>query len=329
MNRHALPIVVLVVATGLAQDKPIATVDGTPILESELDIKAQLVQIEQQAYQVRVRAVEALVDRKLLAKAAAAKNLTVEKFVKQEVDDKIPEPSVQEVEGYYWGQKERSQRPFEQVKDQLTRNLRAAKVADARQKLMRSLRENSKVAILLEPPRTNVEVGNAPRMGPASAPVTIVEFSDFQCPFCRRVVPTLKELRAKYGDKISLVFKDLPLAMHPEAPRAAQAARCAGDQNKYWEYHDALFETASLAANVYPELAKKVGLEEAQFKGCLDSGKHKAGVQADAQQARGLGIEGTPAFYINGVFVNGAQPLEAFTQIIDRELAMRGLKAGG
>jgi protein-disulfide isomerase len=133
---------------------------------------------------------------------------------------------------------------------------------------------------------------------------------------------------AKYGDKVSLVFKDLPLPMHPEAPRAAEAARCAGDQNKYWEYHDALFDAASLAAGIYPDLARKVGLDEAQFKGCLDLGKHRMAVQADSQQARGLGIEGTPAFFINGVFLNGAQPLEAFTRIIDRELESKGLKGG-
>ena len=163
-----------------AQEKPVATMDGAPIYERDLDVKSQLAQVEQQAYQVRLRALESLIERRLLEKAAAKEKLTVEEFLKREVDDKGPEPSPQEVEGFYWAQKDRLTQPLEAVRAQLARNLKSIKAADARQRLLRSLRESSKVAILLEPPRTNVEVGSAPRRGPASAPVTIVEFSDYQ-----------------------------------------------------------------------------------------------------------------------------------------------------
>ncbi len=313
-----------------AQEKPVATMDGAPIYERDLDVKSQLAQVEQQAYQVRLRALESLIERRLLEKAAAKEKLTVEEFLKREVDDKVPEPSPQEVEGFYWAQKDRVTQPLEVARPQLARNLKSIKAADARQRLLRSLRESSKVAILLDPPRMSVVVGNAPRKGVSSAPITIVEFSDYQCPYCKRATATIREVLLKYEGKVSLVYKDLPLPMHPEAQRAAEAARCAGESGKYWEYHDALFAAASLTRDSYAQLASSIGVEPAKLQSCLDSGKHRAAVQADAEQAKSLGISGTPAFLINGIFLSGAQPAEAFTRIIDQELERIGAnRAGG
>lgn len=302
-------------------DRQVATVDGEPVFENELNIGPQLHQLEQQAYQVRLQAIEQAVSRKLLEKAAAVRKLSVEEFLQQEVDSKIADPSAAEVEAFYLGQRDRLRQPLEAVRDQLARNLKSLRISEARQKFVESLRAKSTVAILLEPPRLAVEIGNAPRRGRVDAPVTIVEFSDYQCPYCKRVTPTIREILARYGDRVSFVFKDLPLAIHPQAQKAAEAARCAGDQGRYWDYHDALFATPALQDGVYGDLARSLKLDVAQFETCLASGRHRAAVQADARQAQELGITGTPGFLINGILLSGAQPLEAFTRIIDSELA--------
>jgi protein-disulfide isomerase len=305
-------------------DRKVATVDGEPIFESQLGIQSQLNQLEQQAYQIRLRAVEEAVSRRLLEKAAAAKKLDVEELLRQEVDSRVADPSPAEVEAFYLGQRDRLRQPLESVRDQLARNLKAVRTAEARQKFIESLRAKSAVAILVEPPRLAVEIGSAPRRGPAGAPVTIVEFSDYQCPYCKRAAPTVREVLNRYGDQVSLVFKDLPLSIHPYAAKAAEAARCAGEQGRYWDYHDALFAAPALNEAILEELARSMGLDTPRFQDCLASRRQRAAVEADARQAQELGISGTPAFLVNGILLSGAQPLEAFARIIDSELARAG-----
>jgi protein-disulfide isomerase len=161
--------------------------------------------------------------------------------------------------------------------------------------------------------------------GPADAPITLIEFSEYQCPFCARVNPTLAELEKKYAGKIRIVFKDFPLPNHQQAPKAAEAAHCAGEQGKYWALHDRLF--ANQRQLQVPELkahAAAVGLEQAAFDQCLDSGKHAAVVQEDVDLGAGMGVQSTPTIYINGRVVTGAQPIAVFASIIDEELARRG-----
>lgn len=184
------------------------------------------------------------------------------------------------------------------------------------------------VKVALDPPRSQVEIAaHDPARGPADAAVTIVEFSEYQCPFCARVTPTLKALEQKYAGKIRLVFKDFPLQNHAQAPKAAEAAHCAGDQGKYWELHDRLFANQQLLQ--VPELKKHaaaIGLEQAAFDQCLDSGKHTANVQADFELGTQMGVGSTPTLYINGRLVTGAQPLPVFESIIDEELARKAGK---
>jgi protein-disulfide isomerase len=150
-----------------------------------------------------------------------------------------------------------------------------------------------------------------------------VEFSDFQCPFCQRVMPTLKELRSKYGDKMRLVWKDFPLTqIHPQAFVAAQAGNCAREQGKFWEYHDKLFgnQQALQPANL-KQYAADVGLDAMKFNQCLDSAKYEARVQDALGVGGRLGISSTPTVFVNGRMINGAQPMEVFQGVIDEELA--------
>jgi protein-disulfide isomerase len=173
--------------------------------------------------------------------------------------------------------------------------------------------------------RVAVSTDGAPARGGANAPVTIVEFSDFHCPFCKRVLPTLKEIETRYGDKVKLVFRDLPLdQLHPGARRAHEAARCAHEQGKFWAYHDVLFERAPRSSpEDLRQFAREVGLDLPRFESCTASARTKGLVQKDVDDATGLGINGTPAFVINGEVLSGAQPLENFVRVIDRELARR------
>ncbi len=157
--------------------------------------------------------------------------------------------------------------------------------------------------------------------GPANAPVTIVEYSDFQCPFCGRATPTIEAVTKKYGDKVRLIYKHFPLSFHPNAQPAAEASECAGEQGKFWQFHDKLFANQeTLSADNYKLWAKELGLDLTKFNSCVDTRKYQQKVQTQFSQGSADGVSGTPTFYINGKQIVGAQPQQAFEQIIDAEL---------
>lgn len=166
-----------------------------------------------------------------------------------------------------------------------------------------------------------VSVDNSAVKGPADAWVTIVEVSDFQCPFCNRVGPTLKEVEQKFGKDVRIVFKHNPLGFHQRALPAAMAAECAHAQGKFWEMHDKLFENQrALADEDLEKYAKEAGVDVAKWKKCYTDGTPKAGIEAEQNQVVSLGARGTPAFFINGRFLSGAQPFPAFEALINEEL---------
>jgi protein-disulfide isomerase len=170
-----------------------------------------------------------------------------------------------------------------------------------------------------------VDSTGRPALGDKDAPVTIVEFADFQCPFCGRTEGTLKELRAKYGDKIRLVHMDFPLPFHSHALDAAKAARCANEQGKFWQYRDALFANQNkLAPADLKATGKTLGLNSTEFNECFDKAKYVTQIKTDQAAGEKAGVDGTPAFFIDGRPLTGAQPAPAFEQLIDDELANRG-----
>jgi protein-disulfide isomerase len=169
--------------------------------------------------------------------------------------------------------------------------------------------------------KQDIKVGDAPTMGPASAKVTVVAFSDFQCPFCSRAVPTLHQIESDYKGKIRVAFKNMPLPFHDKAHLAAEAALAANEQGKFWEMHDKLF--ANQQALDRPNLekyAEELGLNMSKFKAALDSGKFKDRVDREAKEGNAVGATGTPTFFINGHILVGAQPVDAFKTAIDAEL---------
>jgi protein-disulfide isomerase len=171
----------------------------------------------------------------------------------------------------------------------------------------------------------NVATGNPdgqdPFFGPENAQVTIIEYSDFQCPFCARAVPVLDQIKSVYGDSVKFVFKDFPLSFHQFAQKAAEAGQCANDQGKFWELHDMMFANqGSIDVGSIKGYASSLGLDTEAFNACLDSGKYAAEVQQDFNEGKAAGVSGTPTFFINGQKIVGAQPFSAFQQIIEQEL---------
>jgi protein-disulfide isomerase len=164
------------------------------------------------------------------------------------------------------------------------------------------------------------------RGGPSDAPVILIEYTDFHCPFCGRVQPTLEQIRQRYGDSVRHVFKQLPLPMHPQARLSAGASLCANAQGKFWEMHDWLFANKDrVARDALVAEATALGLDVEAFAACLDNDTFSARIDQDISEARSFGITGTPGFLINGIAVRGAMPLEEFTRTIDSELRRKGL----
>jgi protein-disulfide isomerase len=189
---------------------------------------------------------------------------------------------------------------------------------------MKALRADSKVVVLLSAPRVEVAYDPARVRGNPKAPVMILEFSDYQCPYCHQVEPTVKELLAKYGDKVSLAYRDFPLtAIHSQAMISAVASRCALEQGKFWEYHDQLFTASKLEKDDLIQYARDLKLDDKQFGACLTSEKYKADIDKDTEAGRKAGVNGTPGFFINGVFLSGAQGQDAFARVIDDELSRK------
>jgi protein-disulfide isomerase len=305
----------------------LASVDDQKITEEDLApyVASQLRPIREQEYQIKKKALDTLIGQKLLEVEAKKRGLTTDKLLEQEVDAKVPEPTEVELAAIYAVQKEQIGKPYEEVKSQLQQSLKKAKIQQARQEYSNRLREQTRVSILLGPPRTQVGFDPARVRGNPKAKVMIVEFSDFQCPFCGQVQGTLKSILAKHGESVALAFRDMPVSqIHPQAMGAAQAARCAGEQGKFWEYHDLLFaDQAWLDKPGLVTKAQKLQLEEKQFDACIASEKYKAQIQQDSQEGMKAGVNGTPGFFINGVFISGAQPEAAFEKLIQEQLSAR------
>jgi protein-disulfide isomerase len=183
------------------------------------------------------------------------------------------------------------------------------------------LRQKHNAQDLLEPPRVKVDASGFAK-GPKDAPITIVEFADYECGYCSRAMESINQVMAKYPGKIRLVYRDFPLEFHQNAVPASIAARCAGAQSKFWEMHTKLFENQSgLTVENFTKWAGELGLDMTKFDACSKDQMVMASIQADIQAGSSLGVSGTPAFFVNGVSLSGAQPPEAFIKIIDRELA--------
>ena len=282
----------------------------------------------ERSYQLKKAGLDNLINKRLVEAKAKAAGKSPEQYVESEVVAKIADPSDADVRDVYERAKASGRQlpPFEQVKPDIIRFLKQQRAMEALRSYYERLRAEAKVEVLLppyRPPRIEV-AAEGPSKGPAGAPVTIVEFSDFECPYCGRAESVVSQVLATYGDKVRLVFRDYPLPAHPSAPKAAEAAHCAGDQGKFWEMHGKLFANQrNLAPSDLKGHAKALGLDVARFEKCLDSGEKAKVVEANRKAGDEAGVSGTPAFFVNGLLIAGAQPFEAFKTVIDDELARK------
>jgi protein-disulfide isomerase len=314
-------------------DQVVAEVAGKPITLKDVDAKweefdsAERARILQATYQNRRNMIDQIVGERLIENAAKAAGQSVQVFVEQDSARRLPAIGEADIARFYEENKDRAQgRTLDQLRGEIKPFLELRRGQQARAMLVEDLKaKGGAVKVMLEPPRYTVPTAASdPTRGNAAATVTIVEFSDYQCPFCARVNPTLAKVRETYGDRVKIVFKDFPLGNHPQAPKAAEAARCAGEQNKYWEMHDAMFANQrALEVPSLKQAARAIGVNGGPFDQCLDSGKYATTVQADMALGEKLGVNSTPTLYINGRALIGAQPFEQFKQVIDEELARK------
>ena len=314
-----------------SQDAVVAEVGNRKITLEEVDERwqtldpAERARVTQLVYQHRRNVLEQIVGDMLIEEAAKAANLTVAQYLDQEAGKLVQPVTDADVQQFYEANKERAQgRTLEQLREPIQEFLAGQRRQQARAQLVDNLKsKGGGVKVLLDPPRVDVDVADGdPIKGPASAPITIIEYSDYQCPFCARVNPTLDQVRKVYGDKVRIVFKDFPLPNHPEAPKASEAAHCAGEQGKYWELHDRMFANQqALQVPMLKQYATALGLDMEAFNQCLDSGKHSSRVAENIKSGEALGVASTPTLYINGRPVVGAQPFDFFKTVIDEELA--------
>lgn len=312
-------------------DQIVAEIGGRKITLKEVDAKweefdaAERARVTQLLYQNRRNMLGQVVGDILIEEAATAAGLSADAYLEKETAARAKPITEAELLQFFEENKDRAQgRSLDELRGPMKEFMASQRALQVRAQVVDELEKKSGgTRVMLDPPRYTVAVASAdPVRGDASAPVTIVEFSDYQCPFCARVNPTLAKVRETYGNKVKIVFKDFPLPNHLQAPKAAEAAHCAAEQGKYWEMHDAMFANQrALEVPGLKQAAASLGLDATAFSQCLDSGKHAATVTAGMGQGQRLGVNSTPTLYINGRPIIGALPFDAFKQVIDEELA--------
>lgn len=306
------------------EDPVVAQIDGQPLLLSELEsgLRATVIRTlfdldRQLSDEVENRVMETILERE-----ASAAGMTIDGWLDWKVDDRVWPVTLSEAKQHFRTAGFPQGTQFGQVREQIITQLTTHRRAGARAAVLEEVRARHQVDVMIEPFRLDLASNDDPTLGPAGAPVTIVEFSDFQCPYCARARVTVKELVNRYPNRVRLVARDFPLAMHGLAAPMAEAAGCAAEQGGYWPYSDALFERyRTLQPEDLPVLAGELGLDPGAFKICLDSGHNADEVADDVQEGQIAGVTGTPSFFINGRMISGAQPIERFIEIIEEELA--------
>ena len=312
------------------QPTPAATVDGKVIALEEVErtIGASVAALQEQIYQLRRQRLDALIAEQLLEQEANRRGISVDELLVREVDSQGAPIADSEIERFYDVNKARLPAFDASLRENIRAYLKEQAAQSRRAALVAKLRGQSTVAIHLQAPpvyRATLNLDGAPSKGPVDAPVILVKFEDFHCPFCREAQRTLGEIAARYGERVRIVHKDYPIeSLHPQARRSHLAARCAHEQGKFWAYHDALYAAAPKAS---PEdlksVAQRTGVELGPFEACMSGNKYATAIETDIDEGTKAGVTGTPAFFINGRLIGGAQPLEQFVRVIDEELGQR------
>lgn len=305
----------------------VAKIGDEVIVASEFEkgIESDLYDAEMKVYEIKFARLQAMLLEKFMNQDPQKKGLTNDQYLDQFIAKNI-KITDQDVEKFI---KDR-QIPKEQLTPEIKARINEYLVMEGKKtavdKWIMEKTKDHPVEIYLKKPALpffDVKAGNAPFKGGKDAKVTIVEFSDFQCPFCSKGAQLVTELSKKYGDKIKIAFKNYPLPFHTQAKLAAEAGLCANEQSTvlFWKMHDIMFaDQTKLDKESLIASAKKIGAKEADFKTCLESGKFKGQVESDLNEGQAIGVKSTPTFYVNGKLITGARPIEMFTEVIDEEL---------
>ena len=319
-------------ALAQAADIIVATIDGEAISQREVDdaVSSRILPVQRQLYALRKVALDNVITKRLLEKEATKNNTTVEEIRKKMMAGPVT-VSAQEVDIEYTKNLAffATMSPDE-AKERLRLDLESRIRMKRLREALSKLRSSSSLVVNLVPPESQTvadDQSSSPLRGSKGAPVTIVEFSDFECRFCGLVQPTLKQVLEEYGDQVGLVFKYLPSESRVNSITAARAAYCAGKQNRFWEFHDALFAAHSRDPSALSDLARSFGLRTDQFTACQQSEESRLMVMREVEAARAQKIDSTPSFVINDTLVSGAISFADFQRIIDRELHRSSPKA--
>lgn len=286
-----------------------------------LDLGKVDTMISGQVHDLRIEKIEAEVLNHLLELESKANNIPKDQVVDKLAAKYLVPVTEDQVKQFMEANKAKIPANDPGIKEKVHSFLENQALKLAKTKYHEDLASRYKVEILLEEPRYVVTGPQDLSRGLSTAPVTIIEFSDFECPYCRKAQAVLGKLKDTYGDKLRFVFRHYPLPFHKLAPKASEAAMCANEQGKFWDFHDALFaDSQSLAVDALKELATKLKLDTAKFDECLTSGRHVSRISSDSAEGQQLGITGTPTFFINGLKLVGAVPLDAFKEVLDKEL---------
>jgi protein-disulfide isomerase len=305
----------------------VAKIGNEEITEEKLigDDKADFFDLKKREYELKMDRLNKILVETLIGGEAQKANMSLDDYINKKITKGEIKISDKEYKKFVADKKIPESQLNPQIKERIMAYLQTQKKQDMVDAYVAKLTKSTPVEVYFSKPRMNVqvEVGNAPIWGKTNAPVTIVEFSDFQCPFCTRGADTINDLKKKYGSKIRVAFKNFPLPMHKEARPAAEAALCVNEQStdKFWKYHDILFKNQDKldAANL-EKFAKEVGADTKKFAECMGAKKYAKAVQDDMDYGEKVGVKSTPAFFINGQILNGAVPIESFSEIIDEEL---------
>lgn len=339
-----MPLIICLALSACTSSEPdrgetVARIDGDTITLEQVDARVQEAEPEAwvSLYEARQRALGYLIDERLLAQEASRQGIERDSLVQREVVETLAAVSDSAIAAFYEANRQRmDSQPLEEVRDQIQRYLAGAEHRAAWLGYVAGLRDAADLKVTLEPPRARIEVSeDEPSKGPVDAPILLVEYSDYECPYCGRAQPAVQQVLRTYGDRVRLVFRDFPLKMHRNASAAAQAGLCAQEQGRFWEYHDTLFaHQRQLRPDDLRRYAANLQLDTAAFDACLESDRYATAIDADLASGEQHGVSGTPAFFINGRRLSGAQPFAAFQQLIDDELerlaqTTSGSPAGG
>lgn len=312
---------ITVPAFGQDDSGVIAEIGGRKVTADELEQKqaGKLLQAKYKYYLAERDALEQYIDEQLLEQQAKKESVTVEELLKRHVSVQVQEPTEDQLRFYYEGVQ--TDESYEAARSNIIDTVHQLRTKKARAAYIAALRADYGVVVELNQPSAHVEIGNSPRLGSDKAPVQIVEFADYECPYCQKVHEDLNRVREQFGNQVSVVYKDFPLPMHPLAAKAAEAAHCAGAQGKFWEFHDALFQSKRLQMSDLKQEAAVLKLDAARFDQCLASGEQTAGIRKDTLEGQRLGLTGTPSFFINGHFMSGAIGYMKLRETVLQELA--------